>query len=72
LIEGALSIVCGLAIFFGLPKDPRKAYFLNKEERMIMDIRHEQRLSYMGSEEFDWGEIKIAFLDPKVWLWYVR
>ncbi|KAL4938547.1 hypothetical protein BDV06DRAFT_231701 [Aspergillus oleicola] len=68
LIEGAFSILCALAIYFGLPNDPRKAYFLNAEERQVMDIRHSERLAYMGSEELDWHEIKLAFTDPKVWL----
>lgn len=35
-----------------------------------MQVRHEQRLAYMGSDELDWNEIKLAFLDPKVWLRY--
>ncbi|KAL4786832.1 MFS general substrate transporter [Aspergillus varians] len=68
LIEGAFSILCAFAIYFGLPSDPRKAYFLNAEERQVMEVRHEQRLAYMGSDKLDWNEIKLAFTDPKVWL----
>ncbi|CAG9981782.1 unnamed protein product [Clonostachys byssicola] len=68
IIEGAFSIVCALAIWFGLPSDVRKAYFLNKQEREVMEIRHEERMSYMGKDEFSWEEIRLAFTDPKVWL----
>lgn len=49
---------------------PHNAYFLNNEGREIRQVRHEQRLAYMGSGEPDWNEIKLAFLDPKVWLRY--
>ncbi|RDW61720.1 allantoate permease family MFS transporter [Aspergillus mulundensis] len=68
LIEGAFSILCALAIFFGLPDDPTNAYFLTQEEKSIMAIRHQQRQAYMGPDELDWREIKLAFTDPKVWL----
>ncbi|UQC90789.1 major facilitator superfamily transporter [Colletotrichum lupini] len=68
LIEGAFSIICAFAVWFGLPSDGRNAYFLSDEERVIMDTRHQERLDYMGSNELDWNEVKLAFLDPKTWL----
>lgn len=68
IIEGAFSVVCALAIWFGMPNDVRKAYFLNEEDRKVMEIRHLQRLSYMGADEFSWEEIRLAFTDIKVWL----
>ena len=69
IIEGAFSAICVLAIWFGLPNDVRKSYFLNEEERKVMQIRHEQRKAYMGVDEFSWEEIRLAFTDFKVWLW---
>ncbi|KAF4781008.1 major facilitator superfamily transporter [Colletotrichum scovillei] len=68
LMEGAFSITCAFAVWFGLPSDVRKAYFFGEEERAIMDMRHQERLDYMGSNELDWNEVKLAFLDPKTWL----
>lgn len=68
IIEGAFSVVCALAIWFGMPNDIREAYFLNEEDRKVMEIRHLQRLSYMGADEFSWEEIRLAFTDVKVWL----
>ncbi|KAI0480765.1 major facilitator superfamily domain-containing protein [Xylariaceae sp. FL0804] len=70
LIEGAFSIVCALATWFGLPTDIREAYFLDEEERKVMQVRHEERLAYMGEDtgRLDWNEVKLAFTDPKVWL----
>ncbi|KAI0383984.1 high-affinity nicotinic acid transporter-like protein [Hypomontagnella monticulosa] len=68
IIEGTFSILVTFAVWFGLPSDVRKAWFLNEEERSVMEIRHHQRLSYMGEDKLDWNEIKLAFLDPKAWL----
>ncbi|KAI0198960.1 high-affinity nicotinic acid transporter-like protein [Astrocystis sublimbata] len=68
LIEGAFSLICAVAIWFGLPTDVRKAYFLNEEDRKVMQVRHEQRLAYMGEDKLDWNEVKLAFTDPKVLL----
>ncbi|KAI9736303.1 MAG: hypothetical protein M1834_001189 [Cirrosporium novae-zelandiae] len=67
IIEGILSVVAGLAVWFGLPNDPLKAYFLNEEEKEMMQIRYAQGKRYMGSEEFDWKEVKWAFKDPKLY-----
>ncbi|KAJ6437458.1 putative had-like protein [Purpureocillium lavendulum] len=68
IMEGAFSIVCVFAVWFGLPNDIRQAYFFTAEEREIMELRHQQRLAYLGSAEFDWNEIKLAFKDFKVWI----
>lgn len=67
-LEGAFSIVVGLAIWFGLPNDPTNAYFLNAEERQVMAVRAAINQQYMGSEEFDWQEVKAGLRDPKVYL----
>lgn len=71
IIEGAFSLLCVFAVWFGLPTEVRKSYFLNEEEKKVMHIRHEQRKAYMGADEFSWEEIRLAFTDVKVWLWYV-
>ena len=68
IIEGCLSILIGPIIWFGLPNDPAKAWFLTEDDKKIMQIRAIQRAEYMGSEEFSWEEIKIAAADPKVYL----
>ncbi|KAK1526580.1 major facilitator superfamily transporter [Colletotrichum paranaense] len=41
LIKGAFGITCAFAVWFELPSDVRKAYFLSDEERVIMDMRHQ-------------------------------
>lgn len=68
IIEGIFSIVCAFAVWFGLPNDPGQAWFLNAEEREMMRCRAAQREKYMGSDKFDWAEVRIAFRDPKLYM----
>lgn len=68
IIEGIFSIVCALAVWFGLPNDPGQAWFLNADEREMMKCRAAQRKKYMGSDKFDWAEIRLEFRDPKLYM----
>ncbi|PMB70535.1 putative transporter [Beauveria bassiana] len=68
IIEGILSILVAPLIWFGLPNDPSKAYFLTDEEKRIMKVRAIQRAQYMGSEDFSWEEIRIGLKDPKLYM----
>ena len=68
IIEGLFSIFCAIVVWFGLPNDITKAYFLNRRERELMRIRREQAKMYNGSEEFDWAEVKNAVTDPKIYI----
>ncbi|PNY21845.1 MFS transporter [Tolypocladium capitatum] len=67
VVEGVFSFVIAPIIWFGLPNDPSKAYFLNAEERNMMAVRAVQRAQYMGSDDFSWDEIKIGLKDPKLY-----
>ncbi|EMF10688.1 MFS general substrate transporter [Sphaerulina musiva SO2202] len=68
IIEGIFSVVIAIVVWFGLPNDPGKAYFLTTKQKEIMSQRQIQRAAYMGSEEFDWEEVQIAIKDPKVYI----
>jgi MFS family permease len=69
LVEGIISIVVGLMSVFMLPDSFDKAWWLKEEEKQLMRVRHGQMRVYLGeSEEFDKGEVKLTFLDPKIWL----
>lgn len=48
IIEGLFSIAVAVVVWFGLPTDPGKAWFLNAEEREMMRLRAIQRQKYMG------------------------
>lgn len=68
IIEGIFSVVVAIAVWFGLPNDPSNAYFLNNREKELMAVRAEQRVQYMGDENFSWEEVFITLRDPKLWL----
>ncbi|CRG89473.1 putative transporter C1683,12 [Talaromyces islandicus] len=67
IIEGCFSMVIAVWIWFGLPNDPSNAYFLNEEEKWMMQVRNEQRRHYMGAEKFTWDEFWIEIRDPKLY-----
>ncbi|KAJ5831723.1 hypothetical protein N7474_000034 [Penicillium riverlandense] len=67
MIEGVFSAVCAVFIWFGLPNNPAEAYFLTDEEKWMMRVRNEQRRQYMGSDEFNWEEMRTALTDPKLY-----
>lgn len=54
--------------WFGLPNDPTRAKFWKPDEKEVMIVREMQRQEYLGSLDFDWGEVLNAFKDPKVYI----
>ncbi|KAL3294497.1 major facilitator superfamily transporter [Colletotrichum asianum] len=69
LIEGVISLAVGLAIIVLLPDSFETAKWLTEDDKNLMHIRAEQARVYQGqSENFDKTEVKLAFMDPKVWL----
>ncbi|KAL4953736.1 MFS transporter [Aspergillus filifer] len=68
IIEGSISVLVGIWVWFGLPEDPSTASFWTEEEKTVMALRAEQRASYMGDERFDWKEVQRALMDPKVYM----
>lgn len=68
VIEGCISLLAAVWVWFGLPDDPKKARFLNEREQHLMSIRAEQTRRYQGKQEFEMKEVYAAWKDPKVWL----
>lgn len=68
IIEGIFSILIAVLVWFGLPTDPALHPCLTAEQQHMMKIRQQQTAAYMGSDEFKWEEIRIAFKDPKLYL----
>ena len=71
IIEGLFSVIIAVWVWFGLPTDPAKAYFLNDEEKWMMQVRQEQSKRYLGPEKFDWQEFRIEVRDLKLYIRYV-
>lgn len=64
LIEGLLSLICGLSVFFLLPDSPEKMIH-TPEEKIIFESRKERRRQYDGSTGFDKNEL-LSALDFKI------
>jgi hypothetical protein len=71
IIEGAITIVFGFAIFWLLPEKPDHAYFLNAQDKDNMSIRAEQTRLYAGTDEFEWRQVRLAFKDLKLYIRYI-
>jgi len=48
IVEGCLSLLIAVIVFFDLPNDPTTAWFLNEEERNMMRCRNGQGQKYLG------------------------
>ncbi|KAG9589785.1 MFS general substrate transporter, partial [Aureobasidium melanogenum] len=59
IIEGIFSVGVAIVVFAFLPNDPNNAYFLNDDDKQLMQVRARQRAAYMGSEHFSWAEVKV-------------
>lgn len=68
IIEGIFSLVIAVTVWFGLPTNPAEAWFLSADQRAMMRARQEETAQYIGSDEFKWEEVRIAFRDPKLYL----
>ncbi|KAI1407419.1 MFS transporter [Hypoxylon sp. FL1857] len=69
IIEGALTAFVALLGFWLLPNAPDDTYWLNGEERKIIQARAERdRISDALSEASAWEGLKQAFKDKRTWL----
>ena len=67
LVEGLITVCAIPLVFFVLPDDELNIRYFNVGEKDIMRARARQRAVYMGSDKFDWHEVKLAYMDPKTW-----
>ncbi|KAG5732439.1 hypothetical protein E4T56_gene8383 [Termitomyces sp. T112] len=71
ILEGLLSTVFGLLMFFILPHSPARASFLNNDEKhyVISRLRESGAISRNDeADAFNWREVGKAFALPHVWL----
>ncbi|KAJ7845270.1 major facilitator superfamily domain-containing protein [Mycena olivaceomarginata] len=69
LIEGAITVACGLAAFFILPRSPTSARFLTEQEKQYVAERlREDRVMSKdpGVDAFSWSEVGRAFTSVQV------
>ncbi|KAJ7649725.1 major facilitator superfamily domain-containing protein [Roridomyces roridus] len=69
LIEGTITIACGLLGYFLLPRSPADAWFLNEQEKshvaetLVVDGVMSKELEADG---FRWSEVAKSFMSPQV------
>ncbi|OBT70771.1 hypothetical protein VF21_10192 [Pseudogymnoascus sp. 05NY08] len=68
IIEGCISIVIGFALWITLPRDSQKAWFLNAEEKAVMNARIKRDATYKGEEKFSWKYVRMAVSDPLIYI----
>ncbi|KAJ5946049.1 hypothetical protein N7454_002888 [Penicillium verhagenii] len=68
ILEGIPTVILGIATWFFLADDPDTAYYLDKEERMLVA---RLRSRYIGQTEsaqkFHWADVKEGALDWKIY-----
>ncbi|KAH3918783.1 hypothetical protein HBI56_023820 [Parastagonospora nodorum] len=68
IIEFLITIaICGVGWCF-LPNAPETAWFLNEEEKETMRLKKQRDSMLRGKDEFERRWIKIALMDPFVWM----
>jgi len=68
IVEGLISLICSVIIWFSLPSNAAKAYFLNDREKELMEIRAKQTARFQGNQKFEMKEVFNAWMDPKFWM----
>ena len=68
IVEGIISIVLGGLCWASLPKDAENAWFLKPHEKALMRARKERDAIYTGDDKFSWHYVKLAFMDPFVYI----
>ncbi|PGH09208.1 hypothetical protein AJ79_05737 [Helicocarpus griseus UAMH5409] len=68
IVEGIISLVIGGIAWLTMPKNAVNAWFLNEEEKGLMRARHQRDAIYKGVEEFSWSYVKMAFVDPFIYV----
>lgn len=68
IIEGLVTVVFGLSVFFMLADSPEVARYLTAEDKELMAIRYRQAAIYNGTQHFEWSKLKAALTDYKLYL----
>ena len=69
IIEGLITVVVSIACVFVIPKSYETAWFLTTDDKRIMRRRAELAEAYSGGNgHYKWKDIKMALMDPKVYV----
>ena len=71
IVTGCITIFVGFLIFFHLPDDPSKAWFLSDREKLMVVERIRDNQQGFGNHHIKWYQVKEAFTDVRTWLYFV-
>ena len=70
-VEAAITLILVPIVYVIFPRTPTTAWFLTKEEKMMMQTRYELDPNWGNEDKFNWHECFKAFLDPKFHAFWV-
>lgn len=70
IITGVITIFVGLLVYFHIPDDPSKAWFLNEEERELVILRIRNNQQGFENKTFKRDQFIEAFTDPRTWIYF--
>lgn len=68
IIEFCITIVIGGIGWLFIPTSAESAWFLTKEEKETMRLKKQRDMMHRGDTKFERKWIKIALMDPFVWM----
>ena len=71
VVTGCITIFVGFLIYFHLPDDPSKAWFLNEREKLMVVERIRDNQQGFGNHHIKWYQVKEAFMDVRTWLYFI-
>lgn len=71
IITGVLTMALGIVIFFHIPDDPSKAWFLNEEERKLVLARIASNQQGFENKTFKKEQVWEALTDIRTWLYFL-
>ncbi|KAM3163928.1 putative Allantoate permease [Lachancea thermotolerans] len=71
IVTGLITIFVGFLIFFHIPDDPSKAWFLTEREKLMVVERIRENQQGFGNHRIKKYQIKEAFTDIRTWLYFL-
>ncbi|SCU86044.1 LAMI_0D00166g1_1 [Lachancea mirantina] len=71
VVTGLITVFVGFAIFFHIPDDPSKAWFLSEREKLMVVERIRGNQQGFGNHHIKWNQVREAFTDVRTWLFFV-
>lgn len=68
LILGSATVIGSVVVLFLLPDVPSAAWFLTKEERVLVIARVSNNLTGIKATNFSWSQFREAICDVNTWL----